>query len=148
MSSGGRQTGTYEILAWLNAREALRWWWDRSSSQSLLVRPDAELLYTVGDSSRPYRLLLEYDRGTTSAREYEQKFAAYADYQEEAQTILPPIVMVVQSKHTATTIESVLREIQAHLLPVVMLLEEEVARTGIRSILPQLLHFASLFSFL
>ncbi|RAQ98531.1 hypothetical protein A4R35_23525 [Thermogemmatispora tikiterensis] len=106
------------------------------------------MLYTVGDSSRPYRLLLEYDRGTTSAREYEQKFAAYADYQEEAQTILPPIVMVVQSKHTATTIESVLREIQAHLLPVVMLLEEEVARTGIRSILPQLLHFASLFSFL
>ncbi|WP_052889507.1 replication-relaxation family protein [Thermogemmatispora carboxidivorans] len=146
ITAAGRQTGTYEILAWRSAREAIRWPWNCPGSHSLLIRPDAELLYTVRESSALYRLLLEYDRGTTSAREYTQKFAAYADYQDETRTILPPIVVVAQSEQTCVTIERVLREIQARMLPVVLLLADEVRRTGLHSLLPQLLALTSLSS--
>ena len=142
ITEAGRRGGAYEVLFWRSAREAIRWHPDMLGRECIFARPDAELLYAVRGQPTINRLLIEYDRGTTYAREYQIKLAAYADYQDATKDLLPPIVMIVQSQHTRKTIERVVHEVQASALPIVMILEHEVGRTGLQSILPQLLHLS------
>jgi len=91
----GRTAGRYHVRDWCSARESERWHLDVMGSDRVYARPDAELWYTTKASPLPRALLLEYDRGTSAAREYTKKFAAYRAYQEVTRTLLPPIVMIV-----------------------------------------------------
>jgi hypothetical protein len=111
------------VVLWKNAREAIRWYRHPFGQDLMQVRPDAELLYLLPGADTLHSVLLEYDRATTFAREYEGKFSAYADYQEYARAPLPPIAVITQSEQSARLIRSVLSDLAVP-LQVVIVLEE------------------------
>ena len=131
--AAGRRTGSYAIVFWKSARESVRSYHD--SSERYSGRPDAELLYTLPGSTAVRHLLIEYDRGTTFAREYQDKFAAYSDYQHDMRTVLPRIVMITPNQRAAERILRSIRQAHAQDVQVTIVLEQDVLQRGLLPVL-------------
>jgi len=116
-----------------SARESVRSYHD--SSERYSGRPDAELLYTLSGSTAVCHLLIEYDRGTTFAREYQDKFAAYSAYQHDMRTVLPRIVMITPNQQAADRIRRSIRQVHAQDVQVTIVLEQEVLQRGLLLVL-------------
>lgn len=127
----GRQLGTYQVLSWKNAHEALCPFRDPLTRQTVLARPDAELLVATPEFPWGMRFLIEYDRGTTFRRDYETKFCAYADYETATGAMLPPILMLIQGLSTQRTIERTLHELGIETLPVIFVLAKNLPGHGL-----------------
>ena len=127
----GTRGGAYRIVCWKSARESVRCYYDPEERDWMNVRPDAELLYVPNGGTRMSSVLVEYDRGTTSYREYAAKFEAYSHYQRCTRTMLPPILVVIQRVSTAETIREAIREVRADDVPVVLVLESDLLRHGL-----------------
>jgi hypothetical protein len=134
--SAGVRSGTYRVLAWKSEREAVRPFYDPHQDKWLLACPDAELLYVREGEGRLDSVLIEYDRGTTSSREYEAKFEAYADYQCFTRTTLPPVLMVILHPATAHTVRQAIHVVDAGAVPVVLVLESDLLQHGLAGVLP------------
>jgi hypothetical protein len=131
--AAGRRSGSYTIVFWKSARESVRWYHD--SSERYSGRPDAELLYTLPGSTAVRHLLIEYDRGTTFAREYQDKFAAYSAYQHDTSTVLPRIVMIIPNQHAAERIRRSIRQAHAQDVQIMIVLEQDVLQWGLLPVL-------------
>jgi Replication-relaxation len=131
LCAGGRSTGAYHIAAWYSAHEASRRFYDPFAGAWTPVYPDAELVYVTAGSSEPVHVLLEYDAGTTSGREYRRKFAAYAGLQQHKQVMLPPILVVLQRAQAQAAMRRAMAESGAYTLRVVMVLEEDLVGDGL-----------------
>jgi hypothetical protein len=112
-----------ELLTWKSAREALRWYHHPFSGALMQIRPDAELLLRVAGEELPGSVLIEYDRATSAAREYEAKLQCYADYQRETQRALPPLLMITRDERTAARICACIARVAGE-LRVIVVLEE------------------------
>jgi hypothetical protein len=132
----GMRGGAYRIICWKSARESVRCYYDPDERDWMNVRPDAELLYVQTGGTRMSSVLVEYDRGTTSYREYAAKFEAYSHYQRYTRTTLPPILVAIQRASTAETIREAIREVGADSVPVVLALEADLLRYGLLKLLP------------
>jgi hypothetical protein len=132
----GMRGGAYRIVCWKSARESLRCYYDPEERDWMNVRPDAELLYVRTGGTRMSSVLVEYDRGTTSYREYAAKFEAYSHYQRYTRTTLPPILMVIQRTSTAETIYEAICEVGFGDAPVVLVPEADLLRQGLLTYLP------------
>jgi hypothetical protein len=113
------------LLLWHSAHEAIRWYQHPFTQQWMQIRPDAELLVQSLDADMPSVLLVEYDRGTSSAREYEAKFEAYADYQRYTQIPLPHMLVIVPNERTARRLAKSLANVAPH-LRLTVVLEEHI----------------------
>jgi hypothetical protein len=131
----GTRSGAYCIICWKSARESLRCYYDPDERDWMNVCPDAELLYVRIGGTRMSSVLIEYDRGTTSYREYAAKFEAYSHYQRYTRTTLPPLLMVIQRASTAETIREAIREVGAGSVPVVLVLEAHLLQHGLTNVL-------------
>jgi hypothetical protein len=131
----GMRGGAYRIICWKSARESLRCYYDPDERDWMNVCPDAELLYVRTGGTRMSSALVEYDRGTTSYREYAAKFEAYSHYQHYTRTTLPPILMVIQRASSAETIREAIREVGAGSVPVDLVLEDELLKLGFVNVL-------------
>jgi hypothetical protein len=131
----GMRGGAYRIIYWKSARESVRSYYDPDERDWMNVCPDAELLYVRTGGTRMSSALIEYDRGTTSYREYAAKFEAYSRYQRYTRTTLPPILMVIQRAATAETIREAIREVGAGSVLVVLALEADLLKYGLTSVL-------------
>ena len=131
--AAGRRSGSYAIVFWKSARESVRSYHD--SSERYSGRPDAELLYTLPGSTAVRHLLIEYDRGTTFAREYQDKFAAYSAYQHDMRTVLPRIVMITPIQQAAERIRRSIRQVHAQDVQVTIVLEQDVLQRGLLPVL-------------
>ncbi len=131
----GMRSGAYRIICWKSARESLRCYYDPDERDWMNVCPDAELLYVRTGRTRMSSVLIEYDRGTTSYREYAAKFEAYCHYQRYTRTTLPPILMVIQQASTAETIREAIRQVGAGDVPVVLVLEVDLLKHGLTNVL-------------
>ena len=131
--AAGRRTGSYAIVFWKSARESVRSYYN--SSERYSGRPDAELLYTLPGSTAVRHLLIEYDRGTTFAREYLDKFAAYSDYQHDMRTVLPRIVMITPNQQASERIRRSIRQVHAQDVQVTIVLEQDVLERGLLPVL-------------
>ena len=129
--TAGRQTGCYEIVFWKSAREAIRYCFDQVRQKEVFAKPDAELLYTVPGSTIIRHLLIEYDRATTSTREYQKKFPAYAAYQRVSHTLLPLIVVITPNERSAARIRQNIVQAGAGDVPIAIILEQDVLRHGL-----------------
>jgi len=129
--TAGRHLGTYQVLSWYNAHESLCPFRDPLTRQTVLARPDAELLVATPEFPWGRRFLIEYDRGTTFRRDYEIKFCAYADYETATGAVLPPMLMVIQGPHTQRTIERILHELGIETLLVIFVLAKDLAVHGL-----------------
>lgn len=138
--AAARTTGAYRLLAWKSAREAVRSCWDPFVPwQRLNIRPDAEVLFTVPEKADQVQtLLIEYDRGTVLIGDYQQKFRAYADYQQVTRSSLPPIVMITRRDQSHVLIRQAIANIQAFEVHVVFLSEQQVRQDGLLCLLPRL----------
>ena len=132
------RTGGYRILDWRSASESFRWHHHPLTHVKTFVRPDAELVYTTPEHPLPARVWLEYDRGTTSARDYRGKFVAYTTYQDTTRRWLPPILMVTPDEVAAQVIRKALHQVGAAALDVILVLEAEVEQDGLLPFLAQL----------
>ena len=101
------------------------------------VRPDAELLYVQTGGTRMSSVLVEYDRGTTSYREYAAKFEAYSHYQRYTRTTLSPVLMVIQHPATAQTLRQAIRDVDAGAVPLLLVLESDLLQRGLVAVLPR-----------
>ncbi len=126
-----RRTNAYTMLSWKNAAESIRWYRHPLNQKLMFVRPDAELVYLHSSEQTVRNMLVEYDAGTSYRREYEAKFEAYADYQHETRTALPPILIVIPREHLAQVIRKSIQEVGATNVQVVIALESELLRHGI-----------------
>jgi|SRR5579875_786157 len=126
-----RRTKAYTVLSWKNAAESIRWYRHPLTQKLMFVRPDAELVYLHASEQTVRNMLVEYDGGTCYHREYEAKFEAYADYQRETRTMLPPILMVIPRERIAQVIRESMQEVGATDVHVVIALENDLLRHGI-----------------
>jgi hypothetical protein len=127
----GMRGDAYCIVCWKSARESVRCYYDPEERDWMNVRPDAELLYVRTGDTRISSVLVEYDRGTTSHREYAAKFEAYSHYQRYTRTTLPPILMVIQRASTAETIRKAINEVGAGDVPVLLVLRGDLLKYGL-----------------
>jgi hypothetical protein len=127
----GMRGGGYRIICWKSARESVRCYYDPEERDWMNVRPDAELLYVPNGGTRMSSVLVEYDRGTTSYREYAAKFEAYSHYQRYTRTTLPPILMVIQRASTAKTIQEAIGKVGADEVSMVLVLEADLLKQGL-----------------
>lgn len=131
----GMRGGAYRIVCWKSARESVRCYYDPEERDWMNVRPDAELLYVRTGGSRMSSVLVEYDRGTTSYREYAAKFEAYSHYQRYTRTTLPPVLMVIQHPSTAHTVRQAIHNVDAEAVSVLLVLESDLLRLGLVGVL-------------
>jgi protein involved in plasmid replication-relaxation len=131
----GMRGGIYRIICWKSARESVRCYYDSDERDWMNVRPDAELLYMRTDTTRLDSVLVEYDRGTTSYREYAAKFEAYSHYQRYTRTTLSPVLMVIQHPATARTVRQSIHDVDAGAVPVLLVLESDLLRHGLVDVL-------------
>jgi hypothetical protein len=127
------------VMSWKNAREAIRTYSDPFTHVTMQIRPDAELVYQLEGQGFPSCILVEYDRATTTEREYQAKYQTYADYLEYTRRSLPPILVITQHEQAAAQIRACVDSINAW-LPVVIILEEHIQRRGLLAMLTQLDH--------
>ncbi len=123
-----------QILTWKNAHESIRWYRDPLTCTLMQIRPDAEIIYQAEGQRIPQSILVEYDRATSTRREYEAKFQSYADYQDTTRLTLPTILMITQDEQTAQLIRSCIEAVGAN-LSIVLVLEEQVRCHGLRTLL-------------
>jgi hypothetical protein len=122
------------IITWKSAYESIRWYRDPITSTPMQIRPDAEVIYLASGKSMPQSVLFEYDRATTSRREYEAKFKSYADYQNYTHHLLPPILVITQDDRTARLIRMCIDTVAMNLL-VVIVSEEQTQQQGLLGLL-------------
>ena len=134
----GMRGGAYRIICWKSARESLRCYYDPDERDWMNVCPDAELLYVRTGGARMSSALVEYDRGTTSYREYAAKFEAYSHYQRYTRTALSPVLMVIQHPATARTVRQAIHDVDAGAVPVLLVLESDLLQRGLASVLSNL----------
>ncbi|GAC1343469.1 MAG: hypothetical protein NVSMB27_03440 [Ktedonobacteraceae bacterium] len=113
------------LITWKNAREAIRWYRDPFTTTLLQIRPDAEVIYLAHDQIMPQRFLVEYDRATTSKREYEAKYQSYTDYLNATRLALPPILVITQHAQAAALIRTCLANVSPT-LSVIIVLEDQL----------------------
>jgi DNA-binding MarR family transcriptional regulator len=126
-----RRTKAYTMLSWKNAAESIRWYRHPLTQKLMFVRPDAELVSVHSSEQTVRNMLVEYDGGTSYRREYEAKFEAYADYQRETRTALPPILAVIPREQIAQIIRESIQEVGASDVHVVIALEADLLHHGI-----------------
>ena len=122
------------LVTWKSARESIRWYRDPFTNSFMQIRPDAEVIYLTEGRAFPQSILVEYDRATTSKREYEAKYQSYVDYQDYACLRLPPILVVTQDERTAALIRTCIDAVGVH-LSVVIVLEDQIQRPGLLTVL-------------
>ncbi len=127
----GEKSGAYTIVHWQNAHEAVRSCFDPLAQSWFQVRPDAELLYLPSQESGLVRVLIEFDRGTTSLRDYERKFAAYAAYEQHAREVLPPVLMILLDPQSASAINQALSRVGTRLAFLVLVSLADLLRDGL-----------------
>ena len=127
----GHRSGTYRVLSWKSAREAIRRYYDAEEGRWMNARPDAELLYVRAGSSRIECVLIEYDRGTTHGREYEGKFTAYSHYQRATRSTLPLLLVVMHRPEAARKIRQAIQEVGAADVPVALVPETDLLQHGL-----------------
>jgi DNA-binding MarR family transcriptional regulator len=126
-----RTCGVTEILAWRSARESVRSFLHTTSGTSMQLRPDGEVLYREPPGSGPLRtILLEYDRGTMSGRDYRKKFTTYQAYWLATGTPPPLVLFVTQRPQSVRLILSSAQQIEG-LLPLQILLESDLLAAGL-----------------
>jgi len=131
------------IITWKSAHESIRWYRDPITSIPMQIRPDAEVIYLAPGKTMPQSILLEYDRATTSRREYEAKYKSYADYQDYTHLLLPPILVVTQDNRTARLIRACIDTVAMNLV-VIIVSEDQIQQQGLLGLLAPLapqLHF-------
>jgi hypothetical protein len=124
-------------ITWKNAYESIRWYRDPITSTFMQIRPDAEAIYLAPGKSMPQSIMLEYDRATTSRREYEAKYKSYADYQDDTHLLLPPILVITQNDRAARMIRLCIDTVAPNLL-VIIALENQTRQHGLLSLLASL----------
>lgn len=122
------------LITWKSARESIRWYRDPFTSALMQIRPDGEVIYLVNGQTIPHTILVEYDRATSTKREYEAKYLSYADYQEYTHLMLPPILVITQDDRTRALIHSCIDTVGPN-LSVIIVLEQQVQRQGLLSLL-------------
>ena len=134
------QKHTYQVAFWKGETDAYRECLDQISPETKVkVMPDAELLlYLRKDQFTPQPLLIEYDRATTTEKQYEQKFRGYADYQFFTRTSLPPTLIITQHQGAARKIQAAINAVKAHDVRHIILLESHILRDGLDPVLQQL----------
>lgn len=131
-------THAYQVVYWKSARESYRWYQDPFDEKVVHIKPDAEILYTQSNHSSPHALLIEYDRATSTEREYKRKFRAYAEYHYLTRKTLPPILMITQHEDSARLIQDTLAGIKVSGTRVIVIYEAQVLRDGLSPALTQL----------
>lgn len=122
------------IITWKSASEIIRSYPDPFTNVSMQVRPDAELIYQVEGQAFPHRILVEYDRATTTERDTRAKYQIYADYLAYTGLALPPILVITQHERAAALIRTCIESISSK-LPVIIVLEDQIQRQGLLTIL-------------
>ena len=131
----GMRGDAYRVICWKSARESLRCYYDPDERDWMNVCPDAELLYVRTGGTWMSSVLVEYDRGTTSYREYAAKFEAYSHYQRYTRTTLSPVLMVIQHPATARTVRQAIHDVDAGAVPVLLVFESDLLRRGLVDVL-------------
>jgi hypothetical protein len=131
----GRRTGDYEIVLWKSALESLRYCYDPLDEKPIYAKPDAELLYRLRGSATVENLFVEYDRGTTSKRDYRPKFLTYAAYQRVRHTLLPRIIMITPSTQSAQRIQRNIEQANVPEVQITVVLEQDVLHHGLLPVL-------------
>ena len=119
-----------QLITWKSAREAMRWYRDPFTTTLMQIRPDAEVMYLAEGQTIPHSILVEYDRATTTKREYEAKYQSYADYQDSTHLALPPILVVTQDEQAAASIRTCIDGISSN-LSVIIIMENQVQDQGL-----------------
>jgi hypothetical protein len=116
-----------QLLTWKSARECIRTYLDPFTHVPMQVRPDAELTYQVEGQALPHRILLEYDRATTTERDLIAKYQSYADYLVYSGDTLPPLLVVTQDEQAVALIRHCLDRIGLH-VPVLITLQDQLGQ--------------------
>lgn len=124
------------IITWKSAREALRWYRDPFTHVPMQIRPDAEVIYHMEGQHSPQSILVEYDRATTTEREYEAKYQSYTDYQDVTHLKLPPILVITRHEQAAALIRACINTVGTH-LSVIIVLQEQLEHQGLLALLAQ-----------
>ena len=126
-------------IQWKSAREALRSYQDPTTGVAMQIRPDAELIYQREGTIVPQHILIEYDRATTSKREWEAKYWSYVDYQKHTGLTLPPIFVITLHQRAATFIRTcvnaLVKKSDTH-IAISIILEEQLQRPNLANYLP------------
>ena len=130
----GARRENVRLITWKSAREAIRWYRDSFTNSLMQIRPDAEVTYLAEGQTFPHSMLVEYDRATTSKREYEAKYQSYADYQDYTLLTLPPILVMTQDDQAAALVRACVDAVGTN-LSVIIVLEDQVQRQGLLTML-------------
>lgn len=114
--------------------DAVLEWRNAASCSRRRVRPDGYGMVRL--SGQPYGFFLEYDRGTMSARDYREKWAAYYDYRdsrafEHDYDGFPTVLVVTTSNAVEERIARTVRAVsvgRSPTLPILLTSEWRIAR--------------------
>lgn len=122
------------IIIWKSEFEAVQGYWHPFWEKHFQIRPDAELLYLPSQETIPIRLWVEYDRGTTFAREQRGKYDDYDDYREFSQKMIPPILLVTKRAAHDRLIQQVLRALR-HQFRIIVVQERDLREQSLLGLL-------------